>query len=73
MLPSKTLASQEETSPPGFKKKSKARFSILVCSNTSGEDKLLLLVTGKSVKPSSEKCIFRFITHKVHKPEISVN
>lgn len=56
MMPSKTLASKEEASAPGYKK-SKDRVSLLVCANASGTDKLPLLLIGKSKKPRPFKNI----------------
>ncbi|GBM61898.1 Jerky -like [Araneus ventricosus] len=55
-MPSKSLASKEEASYPGYKK-SKDRVSLPVCANASGTDKLPLLLIGKSKKPRSFKNI----------------
>lgn len=49
-LPTKSLASQEEKSAPGFKM-DKQRLTVLACSNASGTNKLPLMVIGKSAKP----------------------
>lgn len=54
MLPSCTLASKEENSAPGYKKK-KERVTILACSNVSGTNKLKLCMIGKSQKPRAFK------------------
>lgn len=56
MMPSKTLASQEEAAAPGYKK-NKERISILACSNASGTHKLPLMCIGKSAKPRAIKHI----------------
>lgn len=55
-LPSKTLASREETSAPGHKK-SKERLTLLATSNASGKHKLKLVVIGKAAKPRAFKNI----------------
>ncbi|XP_018574376.1 jerky protein homolog-like [Anoplophora glabripennis] len=52
--PAKTLASQQETSAPGYKR-SKERVTILACSNASGSHKLPLMMIGKSAKPRAFK------------------
>ncbi|XP_028649015.2 jerky protein homolog-like [Erpetoichthys calabaricus] len=49
-LPTKSLASQEERSAPGFKM-DKQRLTVLACSNASATNKLPLMVIGKSAKP----------------------
>lgn len=54
MLPRKTLASKEERSAPGYKK-SKERLTVLACCNKSGDNKLTLLVVGKSKRPRAFK------------------
>lgn len=56
MLPSKTLASVEEKSAPGYKK-SKDRVTVLACSNVTGSHKLPLVVIGKCKKPRAFKKI----------------
>lgn len=56
MLPTKTLASKQEASAPGFKK-SKDRVTLLACSNATGDCKLKLLLIGKSAKPRAFKNI----------------
>lgn len=50
LLPSKTLASAEESNTPGTKKK-KDRITVLLCANASGTHRLQLMVIGKSAKP----------------------
>ncbi|XP_054259713.1 jerky protein homolog-like [Macrosteles quadrilineatus] len=54
MLPSCTLASKEENSAPGYKKK-KERVTIMACSNVTGNNKLKLCMIGKSNKPRAFK------------------
>lgn len=54
MLPSCTLASKEEESAPGYKKK-KERVTILACSNVTGNHKMKLCLIGKSQKPRAFK------------------
>uniref|UniRef100_A0A1B6GWK2 HTH CENPB-type domain-containing protein n=1 Tax=Cuerna arida TaxID=1464854 RepID=A0A1B6GWK2_9HEMI len=54
MLPSKTLASQQETSAPGYKK-SKDRVTVLGCANAAGSLKLKPVVIGKYKKPRAFK------------------
>lgn len=54
MLPTYTLASQQENSAPGYKKK-KERVTILACSNATGSHKLPLGFIGKSKKPRAFK------------------
>lgn len=56
MLPSKTLASQEEKAAPGLKK-SKDRVTVLAAANASGHHKLQLMVIGKAAKPRALKNI----------------
>nr|XP_042911148.1 jerky protein homolog-like [Parasteatoda tepidariorum] len=56
MLPSKSLASKEENSAPGHKKR-KERLTILACANASGNHKMKLTVIGKSAKPRALKNI----------------
>lgn len=56
MLPSKTLASQEEKAAPGLKK-SKERVTVLAAANASGHHKLQLMVIGKAAKPRALKNI----------------
>jgi len=56
MLPSKTLASMEEKSAPGYKK-SKDRVTVMACSNVTGNHKLPVVVIGKSKKPRAFKKI----------------
>lgn len=56
MLPSKSLASKDENSAPGHKKR-KERLTILACANASGNHKMKLTVIGKSAKPRSLKNI----------------
>lgn len=56
MLPTSTLASSQEDSAPGYKKK-KERVTILACSNVTGTLKLPLCVIGKAVKPRAFKKI----------------
>ncbi len=56
-LPTKTLASSKEKITHGFKI-NKDRITINFCANVSGNDKLPLLIIGKSKKPRSIKdCI----------------
>ena len=50
MLPTKTLAAQQEQSASGYKR-SKGRVTVLACANKSGNHKLKLLLIGKSKKP----------------------
>lgn len=54
MLPTYTLASKQEDSAPGYKKK-KERVTILACSNATGVHKLPLGFIGKSKKPRAFK------------------
>lgn len=54
MLPTYTLASKQEDSAPGYKKK-KERVTILACSNATGAHKLTLGFIGKSKKPRAFK------------------
>lgn len=54
MLPTKSLASREEKSAPGYKR-SKERVTILACSNATGNHKLKLVFIGKSKKPRAFK------------------
>ncbi|XP_046686075.1 jerky protein homolog-like [Homalodisca vitripennis] len=49
-LPTKSLASREEKSAPGFKM-DKQRLTVLACSNASATNKIPLMVIGKSKKP----------------------
>lgn len=56
LLPSKTLASQQEKSAPGHKR-SKERLTIMACSNASGKHKIPLMVIGKSSRPRALKDI----------------
>lgn len=53
-LPTKSLASKEESSAPGFKM-NKQRLTVLACSNAAGTNKLPLMVIGKSAKPRALK------------------
>lgn len=55
-LPTRSLASEEEKSAPGFKM-DKQRLTVLACSNASGTNKLPLMVIGKSAKPRAFKNI----------------
>lgn len=55
-LPTKSLASKEELSAPGFKI-NKERLTILACSNATATHKLPLMVIGKSAKPRALKNI----------------
>lgn len=50
MLPSKTLASEQERSDPGHKS-SKEQLTVLCCANAAGSHKLKLGVIGKAKKP----------------------
>uniref|UniRef100_K7GGY3 HTH CENPB-type domain-containing protein n=1 Tax=Pelodiscus sinensis TaxID=13735 RepID=K7GGY3_PELSI len=55
MLPSKTLVSRAEASPPGYKQ-NKKRVMILACSNATGNHKLRLTFIGgafKNISPSA--------------------
>ncbi|GBL72403.1 Jerky -like [Araneus ventricosus] len=54
MLPSETLASREEKSTPGHKKR-KERLTLLATSNASGNHKIKLVVIGKASKPRAFK------------------
>lgn len=56
MLPSKTLASREESSAPGHKR-SKERLTVMACANASGKHKIPLMVIGKSAHPRAIKNI----------------
>ncbi|XP_046684625.1 jerky protein homolog-like [Homalodisca vitripennis] len=49
-LPTKSLASREEKSAPGFKMDMQ-RLTVLACSNASATNKIPLMVIGKSKKP----------------------
>ena len=53
-LPSKSLASKEESSAPGFKM-NKQCVTVLACSNAAGTNKLPIMVIGKSEKPRALK------------------
>lgn len=53
-LPTRTLAFESERQAPGHKS-SKERYTIMSCSNVTGEHKLKLAVIGKSKKPRSFK------------------
>lgn len=53
-LPTKSLASQEESSAPGHKM-NKQRLTVLACSNVTGTNKLPLMVIGKAAKPRALK------------------
>ncbi|GBM16150.1 Tigger transposable element-derived protein 2 [Araneus ventricosus] len=54
MLPSKTLASREEQSAPGHKKR-KERLTLLAASNASGNHKIKVVIIGKASKPRALK------------------
>lgn len=53
-LPNKSLASREESCAPGFKM-NKERVTVMACSNAAGNNKLPLMVIGKSAKPRAFK------------------
>ena len=58
-LPSKTLASHQESRGPGYKV-SKERVPILACVNVTGDHKLPLITIGKAETPihGFEECIY---------------
>lgn len=49
-LPTKSLASEQETRALGFKM-SKERVTLMACSNAAGNHRLPLMLIGKSAKP----------------------
>lgn len=53
-MPTRTLASENEKSAPGYKIK-KDRLTVLCCANASGEHKMKLTVIGKSKSPRAFK------------------
>lgn len=53
-LPTRTLAFEEERGAPGHKS-SKERYTVMTCSNVTGNHKLKLVVIGKAKKPRSFK------------------
>lgn len=66
-LPSKSLSSKREAKAPGFKT-SKARVTILVTANASGNHALPLLMIGKAKKPRCFKNVACLpLTYKAQK------
>jgi hypothetical protein len=57
-LPSKTLASHNEKTAPGYKV-SKERVTILACANCTGDHKLRLTLIGKAQNPRALKNVSR--------------
>lgn len=57
-LPIKSLVSKRETATPGYKA-SKARITAMVCTNSTGDHKLLLII-GKAKQPRCFRGLSKF-------------